>query len=237
MILTPDLYPGKNSQQSSSRRKNHDMDERPQVRCIAFAGARCIAAGELAQVALTAKKAIDRGVSTPILLFDDATSEPIEVDFRGSPDDVLRRLARSAGPAETGAAAEREAPRGPGRPKLGVVAREVTLLPRHWEWLSGQAGGASVALRKLVEQARRDNDGRDRIRRSQEAAYRFMSVMAGDRSGFEEAARALFAGNRARFDRLVKPWPADIRNHARKLAAAALQSPPTRASASRLTTP
>jgi hypothetical protein len=107
---------------------------------------------------------------------------------------------------------------------LGVVAREVTLLPRHWAWLNGQPGGASVALRKLVEQARRDNDGRDRLRRAQEAAYRFMSVMAGDRPGFEEAARALFAGDSARFDRLVKPWPGDIRNHARKLAAAAFGS-------------
>ena len=215
------------------------MDERPRTLCIAFAGARRIAAGELAQVALKTKAVIDRGAHAPILLFDDATSEPIELDFRGTPDDVLKRLAGAEGPPAPVAAApvpEGEAPRGPGRPKLGVVAREVTLLPRHWAWLSGQPGGASVALRKLVEQARRDNDGRDRLRRTQEAAYRFMSVMAGDRPGFEEAARALFAGDRARFDRLVKPWPADIRNHAKNLAAAAA-SPPTRAGASRLTTP
>jgi hypothetical protein len=201
------------------------MGERPRTLCIAFAGARRIAAGELAQVALKAKAVIDRGVQAPILLFDDATSEPIELDFRGTPDDVLKRLARAEGPPAPVAAPpvpEGEAPRGPGRPKLGVIAREVTLLPRHWEWLSAQPGGASVALRKLVEQARRDHDGRDRIRRAQEAAYRFMSVMAGDRPGFEEAARAVFAGDRARFDRLVKPWPADIRNHARKLAAVAL---------------
>jgi uncharacterized protein len=184
------------------------MDERPRTLCIAFAGARRIAAGELAHVALKAKEAIDRGARAPILLFDDATSEHIDLDFRGTPDDVLKRL-----------------PRGRGRPRLGVVAREVTLLPRHWEWLSGQPGGASVALRKLVEQARRDHDGRDRIRRAQESAYRFMSAMAGDRPGFEEAARALFAGDRARFDRLVKPWPADIRDHARKLAAVALPPP------------
>jgi len=204
------------------------MDERPRTLCIAFAGARRIAAGELAQVALKTKAVIDRGAHPPILLFDDTTSEPIELDFRGTPDDVLKRLARAEGPPGPAAAAllpESDAPRGPGRPKLGVVAREVTLLPRHWEWLSGQPGGASVALRKLVEQGRRDSDGRDRLRRAQEAAYRFMSVMAGDRPGFEEAARALFAGDRARFDRLVKPWPADIRNHAKKLAAVALQPP------------
>jgi hypothetical protein len=200
------------------------MDERPRTLCIAFAGGRRIAAGELATVALKAKEAIDRGGREPILLFDEATSEPIELDFRGTPADLLKRLERSASkrPSTAAAVAETDAPRGPGRPKLGVVAREVTLLPRHWEWLSVQPGGASVALRKLVEQARRDHDGRDRVRRAQEAAYRFISVMAGDRPGFEEATRALFAGDPARFDRMVKPWPADIRNHARKLAAVAL---------------
>jgi hypothetical protein len=197
------------------------MDERTHTNCIAFAGARCIAAGDLAEVALKAKEAIDRG-REPILLFDAVTSEPIDLDFRSTPADLLKRLARAAGPMSVPVGPEQDAPRGPGRPKLGVVAREVTLLPRHWEWLSGQPGGASVALRKLVEQARRDNDGRDRIRRAQESAYRFMSAMAGDRAGFEEAARALFAGDRARFDRLVKPWPTDIRDHARKLAAVAL---------------
>ncbi|HZF36976.1 MAG TPA: DUF2239 family protein [Candidatus Angelobacter sp.] len=197
------------------------MDERTDTRCIAFAGARCIAAGDLAEVALKAKEALDRGRG-PILLFDAVTSEPIDLDFRGTPADLLKRLARSVGPVSVPAGPENNARRGPGRPKLGVVAREVTLLPRHWAWLTEQPGGASVALRKLVEQARRDNDGRDRIRRAQESAYRFMSAMAGDRPGFEEATRALFAGDRARFDRLVKPWPADIRSHAGKLAAVAL---------------
>jgi len=200
------------------------VEDRIEIRCIAFAGARCIAAGALAQVALKAKEAIDRGGREPILLFDAATSEPIELDFRGTPADLLKRLERSASrrPPAAAPTPETDAPRGPGRPRLGVVAREVTLLPRHWEWLNAQPGGASVALRKLVEQARRDHDGRDRLRRAQEAAYRFMSVMAGDRPGFEEAARALFAGDRPRFDRLVKPWPADIRNHASKLAVVAL---------------
>ena len=197
------------------------MDERTHTHCIAFAGARRIAAGDLAEVGLKAKEAIDRG-REQVLLFDAATSEPIDLDFRGTPADLLKRLARAAVPASVAAGPEHGAPRGPGRPKLGVVAREVTLLPRHWEWLSGQPGGASVALRKLVEQARRDNDGRDRTRRAQESAYRFMSAMAGDRPGFEEATRALFAGDRARFARLVKPWPADVRDHAKKLAAVAL---------------
>ena len=103
---------------------------------------------------------------------------------------------------------------------MGVVAREVTLLPRHWEWLSGQPGGASVALRKLVEEAGRANVGRDRARRAQEAAYRFMSAMAGDLPGFEEATRAFFAGDTTRFAELTEPWPIDIRDHARGMAEA-----------------
>jgi hypothetical protein len=113
------------------------------------------------------------------------------------------------------------APRGPGRPKLGVVAREVTLLPRHWEWLATQPGGASITLRRLVEHAKRASTGKDRVRRSQSAAYRFMSAMAGDEPGFEEATRALFAGNLDRFNTLVEGWPRDVRDHARRLATGA----------------
>jgi hypothetical protein len=102
---------------------------------------------------------------------------------------------------------------------LGVVPREVTLLPRHWDWLGTQPGGASVALRKLVEQARKSNHGADQLRHAQEAAYRFMSAMAGNEAGFEEATRALFAGNQEVFSMQVESWPIDVRNHAKKLAA------------------
>lgn len=191
------------------------MDERDVKRCTAFHGSRCIASGELAQVATKVKKVLDGGETEPILIFDDVTSEVVEVDFRGTVSDVLKRLEKSAG-------ADPNVPRGPGRPKLGVVAREVTLLPRHWDWLNSQPGGASVALRKLVEEARRTHSGRDRVRRSQEAAYRFMSAIAGNLPGFEEATRALFAGNADRFDSIVASWPADIRDHARKLSGVAL---------------
>jgi uncharacterized protein len=198
-----------------------NMDRREQTICTAFEGTRRIASGELALVALKTKEVMDGGDHAPVLIFDDATSRPIEVDFRGTAEDVLRRLPQEAAAP---VAPDVEPPRaGPGRPKLGVVAREVTLLPRHWEWLNGQPGGASVALRKLVEAAARANEGKDRVRRSQEAAYRFMSAMAGNLPGFEEATRALFAGNRALFDELIEPWPADIKDHARKLSAGAFE--------------
>jgi uncharacterized protein len=197
------------------------MDRGAQTFCTAFEGTRRIATGELALVALKTKEVIDGGDHALVLIFDDETSRPIEVDFRGTAEDVLRRLPQGE---VAPIAPEVEPPRGgPGRPKLGVVAREVTLLPRHWEWLNGQPGGASVALRKLVEASARANEGRDRVRRSQEAAYRFMSALAGNLPGFEEATRALFAENRQVFDELVEAWPVDIKEHAWKLSVGAFQ--------------
>ena len=201
------------------------MGNRHQTHCTAFEGFRCIASGELTQVALKTKEVIDRGGIAPVLIFDDLTSEQVEVDFRGTSAEVLKRLEETSqdSPDDAPAHSDEGAPRGPGRPKLGVVAREVTLLPRHWDWLNGQPGGASVALRRLVDEARRLYEGRDRVRRSQESAYRFMSAMAGNFPGFEESTRALFARDHGRFDELVEPWPVAIRDHARKLAAVTFQ--------------
>ena len=202
------------------------MESQTGTLCTAFEGPRRIASGELLAVALKAKEVIDRPDRGSVLIFEDATGETIEVDFRGTAEDVLERIAKPTG--EVGASPSapgpgREGPRGPGRPKLGVIAREVTLLPRHWDWLGSQPGGASVALRRLVEEARRLGEGKDRVRRSREAAYRFLSTMAGNLPGFEEATRALFAGARGPFDQLVEPWPADIRDHSRTLSAASFE--------------
>lgn len=182
----------------------------------AFAGTRRVASGALAEVALKAKKFVDRDET--VLIFDDATAQPVEVDFRGSAQDVQARL--KAG-APKSASPEPEA-KGPGRPKLGVVAREVTLLPRHWDWLNSQPGGASVALRKLVDEARHLRSGQDRVRQAQERAYRFMYAVAGNLRGFKDATRALFAGDAAGFDNATAKWPKDVREHAAKLADGAL---------------
>ena len=198
--------------------------------CTAFVGGERVAHGERPVVARECKALIDAGEGRIVLIYDDATGERVEIDFRGSSEDVLRRLVGDggsdgspAGGSEEPAAPGKEAgPRGPGRPRLGVVGREVTLLPRHWEWLNAQPGGASVALRKLVEQARRANAGKDRERRAQEAAFRFMSAMVGDEVGFEEAARALFAADKERFEEHSESWPTDLRDYARALAADAL---------------
>lgn len=189
--------------------------------CIAFRGIRRIAEGELAHVARRAKISLERNSDESIFIFDNLTSEPIEIDFRGSMEEVLSRIPAKSSCLEDTLSSGHANPtvlRGPGRPKLGVVAREVTLLPRHWTWLNSQPGGCSVALRKLVEAARHGNEGRDRKRTAQEASYRFMSAMAGNLPGFEEATRALFAGDRKRFEARIEPWPAGVRNHAKKLA-------------------
>jgi hypothetical protein len=184
---------------------------------IAFAGHERIAAGDIAHVTAHVARAVKRGPQrVPILVFDAVTGDQIDLDLRDKEQSSSRhRSVQRDAPMG-------EEPRGPGRPKLGVVAREVTLLPRHWNWLVSQPGGASVALRKLVEHAMRANAGKDRVRTAQNAAYRFMSVMAGNRAGFEEASRALFAGDAEKFHRLVDAWPKDIRDLAVKLAADAL---------------
>jgi uncharacterized protein len=191
------------------------MIQAPPKYFTAFKGDQRLASGPLAEVALAVMKA-SRGAAEPILIFDDANGRPIDLDLRGTERDIVARLPQPASYSET--PADDPAPRGRGRPRLGVVAREVTLLPRHWEWLGAQPGGASVALRKLVEEARRASGDRDRSRTAREAAYHFMSAMAGDLPHFEEASRALFADDRRRFVELIAPWPRDIRDHVVKLA-------------------
>ncbi len=194
------------------------MNPRTGSAYIAFDGDRRIASGDLAGVARAAKERLDRRKDASILVFNADTSAPVDIDYRGNVADVLARLPQVATmQAATDENDTQPAPRGPGRPKLGVVAREITLLPRHWEWLAGQSGGASVTLRRLVDEARRGSEHKDRVRHAQEAAYRFVSVMAGDRPNYEDAMRALFGGDALRFEKLIADWPADVRSHALQL--------------------
>jgi hypothetical protein len=185
------------------------MDELQTTVFTVFLGSKKLASGPLGEVALAAKKAVDRGTQQAVLIYSDSTGRSLDLDVRGSDAEILAKLATKpiAPPA-----------RGRGRPKLGVVARDITLLPRHWQWLGSQPGGASVAIRKLVDAARRTNQESDQRRERHACAFHFMSAMAGDLPGFEEASRALFANDRERLGELVGGWPVDIREHALKLA-------------------
>ncbi len=182
----------------------------------AFDGEILIASGPLEAVLTAAWPSI-----ASAQMFDDASGRIVELDLRGDLAAALARLPDDPEPEGDSEAEEAPAPRGPGRPKLGVIPREVTLLPRHWDWLATQPGGASVTLRKLVEGARREGFFKERARRAKDTAYRFMSVMAGDRPGFEEASRALFAGDAAAFGAHTAGWPKDVVAHTLRLAAEA----------------
>ena len=184
----------------------------------AFHNTTRIAGGPLAVVALAVKAALAANPTAAVLVFDDMTGKVVDLDLRGDEAEVAARYASRSDDATPAAD---EPPRGRGRPKLGVVAREVTLLPRHWDWLALQPGGASQALRRLVDEARKADGGRSRTRTLQERAYAFIATMAGDREGFEEASRALFAGDSERFAEHSRTWPQDIRDHAEKLLAGA----------------
>ncbi len=186
------------------------MDSQPTF--TSFAGTKQIRSGELRAMLRETKAYLDGGGNDPVLIFEDQTGQQVDFDFRGTLDDVVKRT---------------EVPRpaaGPGRPKLGVVAREVTLLPRHWEWLEQQPSGISAALRRLVEEAMKRNPAEAEARRAREAASRFMWSMAGNFPGFEEASRALFAADRTRFEALTADWASDVRDHLARLAAPSFAS-------------
>ncbi len=181
-------------------------------RFVAFAGHTRIAVGPLPSVARAIRERLDAGETAPIAVFDADTSAPVDLDLRGTPDEAAARAE-----AMLAARAAQSKHRGPGRPRLGVVAREVTLLPRHWDWLNAQSGGASVALRKLVDAARKQNHESDEIRRLQDVAHRFMFALAGDLPGFEEASRALYAWDLPRLNEQIAPWPEDVTAHVREI--------------------
>ncbi len=197
--------------------------------CTAFEGERLLATGPLVAVALAVKAAEARAEATQaIMIFDDTTGLVIDLDRGGTEAEVVARLAQAAADedAEAATAAAREAAvsasgeaLGLERPECDGIAQQVTLLPRHWDWLKGQPGGASVAVKGLVDEARRSGrEAQERRRDAVARAYGFMAVMAGKLPGFKEAAHALFAEDRAEFDSRVADWPDDIRAYAARLA-------------------
>jgi hypothetical protein len=177
----------------------------PETSYSAFCGERLIGSGKLSEMLRTSKAFLDRSQQANLLIFEDQTGRQVDFNFSGTLAEILER----AEPAP-----ERV---GPGRPKLGVVSREVSLLPRHWEWLEEEPQGISAALRRLVDEAKKKNPGEQRARLGREALSRFMTAMAGNFEHYEEATRALFAKDNARFAQLIQDWPKDIRGHALRM--------------------
>jgi hypothetical protein len=193
-------------------------DDQTRFCCTAFLGVGVVASGSLQHVVTSVKDTLDDRDLTQLLIFDDTTGKQIDVDFRGKTDDVFKRLGEQFGDLPD-MEMNNQPTRRVGRPKLGVVSGEVTLLPKDWEWLKSQSGGASVTLRKLVGDARRAGGKQSKIRESQEATYYFMTAMAGNFHQYEEALRALYADDSDRFYHFIDNWAPDIRNHIKKLAA------------------
>jgi hypothetical protein len=178
----------------------------------AFEGTHRLFHGSLEEVVLKIKKRLGKSENSSVLIFSDSTGKTMDFNFQGSEKDVLKRLEVYVSKDET-----REAS-GPGRPKLGVISREVSLLPRHWEWLATQPGGASATIRKLIEEARKKSSGTVSAKQVQERVYRLMSVIAGDMAGYEEALRALYKGDKKLFSHHIKEWPRDVRDYLAEMA-------------------
>lgn len=179
----------------------------------AFENQNILASGPLEDVALKVKRRLKTHSSAPILIFSDSTGKQMDLDLRGTEKEALERLKMFISPEESSLQSS-----GPGRPKLGVVAREISLLPRHWEWLSTQTGGASATIRRLIEDAKKNSSGKESIKSAQERTHQFMSAMAGNLNNFEEALRSLYAKDKKKFLGLIAYWPEDIKDHAKKLA-------------------
>ncbi len=175
----------------------------------AFLEGRRLATGPLHEVAVAVLRAQQARPEGHPLVFSNANGQSADLDLRGGEQAVAARYTL---------AAPTHAPKRRGRPKLGVVAREVTLLPEHWEWLAAQPSGASVALRKLVHEARRNGGERDRTRQARDRAYQAMSTLAGNLPGFEEASRALFAGDHEWLVAQMATWPEDVQAYVHQLA-------------------
>ena len=179
----------------------------------AFEAHKIVSQGVLEDVVLKIKKRLEKSPESQIVIYSDATGKSMDFNFTGSEKDVLKRLEVYTTP-ET----DPEKAAGPGRPKLGVISREVSLLPRHWEWLATQSDGASATVRKLIEESMKKTAGVNTVKMAQERTYKFMSVEAGDLANYEEALRALYRKDEERFSLEIKAWPRDVQKHIMQLA-------------------
>lgn len=188
----------------------------PEATFTAFSGQEWIVTGPLETMVRRTKERLEAEQGATLLIFEDRTGQQVDFDWTGTVDEVLARL--PSHPLLADRIAAPQANRGgPGRPKLGVVSREISLLPRHWEWLEAQTGGASAALRRLVDEARKTHAPQDRARQARDALSKFMWSMAGNLPGFEEATRALFSGDFQQLHQLIASWPIGIRGHVERL--------------------
>lgn len=179
----------------------------------AFETHKILSQGSLEDVVLKVKKRLEKSPESQIVIYSDVTGKSMDFNFQGSEKEVLKRLEVYTTPESAD-----EASTGPGRPKLGVISREVSLLPRHWEWLATQSGGASNTLRKLVEESMKKTSGVQTVKTAQERTYKFMSVEAGDLENYEEALRALYRKDKEKFTSDIKTWPRDVQKHILELA-------------------
>ena len=179
-----------------------------------FTGYRHIASGPLRTVLKETKTFYD-STQTPdernashhpenLLFFHHGDGRQLDFDLSGSLEDVLSRIqTREPSPVD-----ETPDKPGKGRPRLGVVSKEVTLLPRHWEWLSRQPASASATLRRLVSEASsRENTS---SKAKAERLGTILWTLAGNLEGFEEASRCL---HRLDFEGLFgfsDKWPGDL---------------------------
>lgn len=176
----------------------------------AFDGFKVIAQGNLEEVALLLKRKIRDQKALSALIFSDLTGRQIDLDLSGTEKQVIDRL-------KVYSSQEPQANTGAGRPKLGVIPREISLLPHHWEWLINQDGGSSAVIRNLIDEKIK-NRSSDKIKASQERTYKFLSAIAGNLPNFEEATRYLYRKDKKKFTELISSWPKDIVKHSMALA-------------------
>ncbi len=170
-------------------------------RYSSFIGDRHLFTGDLKGMLSQTHAYISRHGEEGLLIFDNFSGRQIDYNFRVSLEELL---GKELPPTPK---------KGPGRPRLGVVCGEISLLPRHWDWLQRQRQSASATIRRLIEAAMKEASPEEKTREAIDAAGKFLWTMAGNLSDFEEASRALYAQKWHILDAITAAWPEDIAKH------------------------